>query len=109
MSNGKAFVFLPSAPASCSWFLRSEEHLQHAFSPSAFHSMDALSEWILFTDQAVNVDRAFLQKIERRLESAAARTHYRDLINYEPRLIDLINLAWSLKGRLQNQGAARSQ
>ena len=63
---------LPSAPASCPCRLRSEEHLQHAFVPRSFHSMYPLGEGIFFADQAVNVDRAFLQKIERRLQSAAA-------------------------------------
>src|SRR6185369_10685930 len=105
MPSSSCRLRLPPAPV----LLRSQEHLQDAFFPSAFHRMDPLSERILFTYQAVDVDRAFLQKIERRLESAAARTHYRDLINHEPRLIDLVNLAWSLKGRLQHQGAPRSQ
>src|SRR6185295_20408365 len=92
-----AFVFLPSAPAACACFLGSQEYLQHTFFSSAFHSMYSFGERIFFADQAVNVDCAFLQEIERRLKSAAARTQYRDLINDEPRLVDLIDLARSLK------------
>ena len=86
-------LLLPAAPVCYGL----EKHLQHAFFPSAFHSVDSVGERIFFADQAVDVDRAFLQEIERRLESAAARTQYRDLINDEPRLVDLIDLARSLK------------
>src|SRR5258705_12454040 len=94
-----AFVFLPPAPASFLhlFSLGSQKNFQYPLAGRAFHRVDTFGERIFFADQAVNVDRAFLQEIERRLESAAARTQYRDLINDEPRLVDFIDLAWPLK------------
>ena len=45
-------------------------------------------ERILFTDQTINIDRAFFKQIERRLKTAAARTHNTDLVNDQRRLIE---------------------
>src|SRR6266508_2002087 len=96
-------VLRPPAVCSChlpSCSLRSKEHFQDAFPAGAFHCMHAPGKRIFFTNQAVNIDRPFIQEIERRLESAATGTHNTVLVNYQTGLIDFIDLARSLKGRL---------
>ena len=107
MTNGK-YVFLHLPPAPASWRSRSEENFKDPLLAGALHRMHATRQRILFADQAININSAFLQEIQRRLESTAARTQNGDLINYKPRLIDLVDFAWTLKSRLQDQRPART-
>src|ERR1044072_364302 len=107
MENRRASAFLPTAPASCPCVSRSEKHFQYASFAGTLKRMHPLGKRILLTDQAVDIDGALLQQIQRRLDASTARADNADLINYEPSLIDRIELARSFKGRLQNQRAAR--
>src|SRR5688572_19660512 len=94
----------------CPWqFSGSQQNLQDTFLPRTFHRMHASRKRILLADQAINVDSAFLQEVQRRWETAASRTHDANLVNHKPRLINLVDLAWSLKSRLQHQRPARAQ
>jgi len=63
---------LPSAVCRLPPFLsRSEKDLQDSFLGGALHGQEAISQGIFFTYQAVDVDGAVLQQIERGCQSTA--------------------------------------
>src|SRR6266550_5892482 len=102
-----SLLLLP-AVCSCSCHSRSEEDFHDTLPARSLHSMHTSGKRILFADQAIDVDGAFLQEVKSRLEPSAARTENSDLIDNKPRSIKLSSPR-PLECRLQHEYAARAQ